>query len=555
MSEPVKPLDGGAPSGGEHKTLRQMMGTESFREYINKVQHGLKQPQDSGEYKYARYQVFRVWSPIASVVLPIMMVLAVMLAPTAPPPPAFDFEVTVMDSTAVEELDDIKEIEPVTPPEEEIKPPDITEYDPSVPEEALVGGPSETAGPGAGPGPASTESGDYFSPQPAAFDSVSMIKSPIKMTGIFGSRTPGARGTALGRYGGGGGGGAGGLATEHAVYLALRWLKKNQNSDGSWEKVKPAMTGLGLLTFLAHGETPESEEFGPTVERAIKWLIDNQGADGMFAGRDEHNYSHPIAAYALCEAFVLTKIPMVKTAAEKAIDLIIKGQNAAGGWDYNMKPSARDDTSYMGWCAQALKAAKLCGIENEGLEPAMMKAVLGFKKNYGVNANGGYFGYTEPADHGLTGTGALCLQLLGASKSQEVRESLRGLQRATCNWEGGGTYNQNYYWYYITQAKFHEGGAAWNAWNKLFSPTLVKNQTVISKAIEDAKGNLVDIGFWDMTKELSGYTDGAVMNTCLATLQLQVYYRYLPTFKTLDDVEEAPSSLSDEDKDVNIKVL
>ena len=39
-----------------------------------------------------------------------------------------------------------------------------------------------------------------------------------------------------------------------------------QNPDGSWSKSQPdAMGGLGLLTFLAHGETPVSKEFGMTV--------------------------------------------------------------------------------------------------------------------------------------------------------------------------------------------------------------------------------------------------------------------------------------------------
>lgn len=55
---------------------------------------------------------------------------------------------------------------------------------------------------------------------------------------------------------------------EEAVVKSLRWLKKQQNKDGSWggapHNYKCAMTGLALLSYLAHCETPLSEEFGKT---------------------------------------------------------------------------------------------------------------------------------------------------------------------------------------------------------------------------------------------------------------------------------------------------
>ena len=78
------------------------------------------------------------------------------------------------------------------------------------------------------------------------------------------------------------------------------------------------MTGYALLTYLAHGETPASPEFGETVEKAIRFLVDSQEPSGRFRGRDGHDYTHPIATYALCEAYGLTKVPMLKEAAEKA---------------------------------------------------------------------------------------------------------------------------------------------------------------------------------------------------------------------------------------------
>lgn len=514
-----------------YHSLMEIFEELSFREKWAKVFHGLKQPKDSGEYKYAKLQVQRLSAPAAAVIVPCVLILILMTLSVFQPEKR-TYTVEVIDPEPIEELDEeikelIEEIEPPEPIEMEI--PDAVNMADVT--EDVVSPPTD------------------FSPQPATLDSVALTKSPVILRGILGSRNPGARGSALRGYGGSG-------LTERSVLLALRWLKKNQNPDGSWDKCKPAMTALALLTYLAHGETPESEEFGVTVEKAIKFLVNSQGGDGHFAGRDGHDYTHPIATYALCETFALTKIPMVKEAAEKALKIIIAGQHPSGGWDYNCKQTDRDDTSYMGWCAQALKAAKLAGLHADGLDAASKKAIDGFKKNYGGSDGYGGFGYTGPSTkHGLTGAGVLCMQLLGAANSDEVRGGLRTLEQATFNWDEKGVFNKNYYWYYITQAKFHHGGDTWNAWNKMFSPVLVKNQTVIANAIEDVNGKLVDIGFWDMTQELSGHTDGVVMNTCLAALQLQVYYRYLPTFKTPEVLAEEDQQLTDENADIDIQIL
>lgn len=65
---------------------------------------------------------------------------------------------------------------------------------------------------------------------------------------------------------------------EEAVVKSLRWLKKQQNKDGSWggapHNYKCAMTGMALLSYLAHCETPLSEEFGETVLKGISFLVD-----------------------------------------------------------------------------------------------------------------------------------------------------------------------------------------------------------------------------------------------------------------------------------------
>jgi len=203
----------------------------------------------------------------------------------------------------------------------------------------------------------------------------------------------------------------------------------------------------------------------------------------------------------------------------------------------------------MGWCAQALKAAKMAGIHNAQLEPAIRMAIKGFQKN--AHPDGG-FGYTEPGQTGLSGAGVLCMQLLGASKEKEVTKGLDFLKDWTFSWSQPQGASPIYYWYYITQAKFHTGGSTWDRWNDMFSIELVRNQQVIKGAIPDTTGELRDIGFWN-SPAAGEHTDGTVMDTCLCVLQLQVYYRYLPTYRPPVDLEEEVDYVQD-DADIEIEI-
>jgi len=511
----------------EHDLL-ELFEKLSFRERVAKIAYGLKQPKETGDYKWAKLQIIRLWAPFSAVLVPVLALVLLTLFAVTRQDATRVVEVRVLEPEEMPELDEIEELleEPPEPPE-----PIEMDFTPDVI--------AEVATPTIAP---PTD----FSPQPADFDSVAMVKSPVIMKGIYGSRSPGARGKAMRSYGAPKG-------VEGAVLRALRWMKKNQQPDGSWMKSKHAMTAMCLLAFLAHGETPASPEFGETVEKAIRWLIDHQGADGKLSS----SYSHAIATYALCEAYGLTKVPAIKYSAEKAIDVLIKGQNPQGGWCYGLVQADPSDTSVMGWCAQALKAAYMAGLTNEGLETAMKQSVKGFQAN--ADPSGG-FGYRGPGRGGLTGVGVLCMQLLGAAREVECRNGLIALEDVTFIWDPDGQqtkWNKNYYWYYITQAKFHHGKETWNAWNRVFAPVLVSEQTIIKKAIEGTDGKMKDIGWWDMDEAITGHTDGSVMNTALACLQLEVYYRYLPTFKKPEPLEDEGGGgavAAEDDVDIEITI-
>ena len=217
-------------------SLMKQFDELSFRQKWSRVFRGLRQPLDHGEHKWARLQMIRLLSPLMAVLIPILMLFLIALLAKFNPQPTPSFQVTVVDPTPMEKLD-------IVEPEHEqhmLEPPDPIDVSFDLAAE-LPSLPTDTISPPA----------DTASAQPASFDSVAMIRSPVIMTGIMGSRNPGSRGVAINRYGGKWG------AQSHAALLkALQWLKENQRPDGSWigqgaAAVSPAMTGLGLLTFLA----------------------------------------------------------------------------------------------------------------------------------------------------------------------------------------------------------------------------------------------------------------------------------------------------------------
>lgn len=259
-----------------------------------------------------------------------------------------------------------------------------------------------------------------------------------------------------------------------------------------------------------------------------------------------------MAVYALCEAYSLTKVPMLKYAAELAMRPIILGQHPSGGWDYNMRQTERDDTSYMGWCAQAVKAAKMAeDLDIPGLDQAYELSKEGFRKN--AHPAGG-FGYTSPARGGLTSVGTLCMQLMGAGNASEVQKSLELMDTWTLSWEEGKPGGSpQYYFYYATQCMFHAGGKRWAKWNSIMLPEYVRNQKILSReesGYVDPEGNPQEIGWWENS---DAHSDRPMMDTALATLQLEVYYRHLPTFRTPKVVDQEVVLSTEEDVPVTIQ--
>jgi len=465
-----------------------------------------------------------VWGPTGSVILHILVLIALFKLVTYKTlDKAPEVEVVIMDPDAVdlEEFDkELEKLEDIPEIVETVQPPDVS-FETETPEVTELSSPEPDV--------------DFN-----ALDVRNDIQSPLVMKGLFAGRSAGGRANALRSYGG-----QWGKYTESAVIKALEWLKRKQNPDGSWGPNKTAMTGMALLTFLAHGETTSSEEYGETVEKAIRYLISQQDAEGRFCKTDNQPgpYAHGVATYAISEAYGLTRIPSLKPVMEKAVQIILNGQQPKGGWNYNYSKGARRDTSVAGWQIQALKSAYIAGAENPGLHAALEKAVEDLKSVQ--DPESGRFYYTDKASHktdSITGIAVLCMQLLGHAKDREARAGLQALTGTSCNWRKPDPWPL-YAWYYLTQAKFHQGGQTWSGWNSKFARVYVKNQN------ED--GSWTSPGANSEHQHGKEVNLGPVYSTTLAALTLQVYYRFLPTYKS---IAVEPVTQKDED-DVTVEIL
>ena len=124
----------------------------------------------------------------------------------------------------------------------------------------------------------------------------------------------------------------------------------------------------------------------------------------------------------------------------------------------------------------------------------------------------------------MTAEALACRYFLQKSVAQPtVREATRRIadQKPSSN------HINLYYWYYGTLAMYHAGGVEWENWNNQLKQTLLQTQNRQG----DRAGSWSPDGVW------GGY-GGEVYSTAMATLNLEVYYRYLPLYQQLAKADQ-----------------
>src|SRR5262245_3286258 len=225
--------------------------------------------------------------------------------------------------------------------------------------------------------------------------------------------------------------------TKKAVDAALKYMAREQSSDGSWG-TNTAITGFVLLAFMANGHVPNQGDYGKVVAAGVRNLLATAREDGYLVGtRGGNMYCHGMAALALTQVYGMTGDEEVKKVTKKAIDLIVKTQNNEGGWRYDPSPTGAD-ISVTIMQVMALRGAKDSGIQ---VPDKVMKDSIAYVNRCRDDRTGGYKYQPYSAGPGFarTAAGVCVLQLCGDYEAESIKKSVEYMDRVQ--------QDNGHYWY------------------------------------------------------------------------------------------------------------
>jgi hypothetical protein len=368
---------------------------------------------------------------------------------------------------------------------------------------------------------------------PAASDSYSLRNAPGRLSLIEGQ--------------------GGNAKTEAAVVAALNWLVSAQSNDGRWNanqfgagreqmvlgqdrggagrNADAGISALAVLAFLGAGHSHLNGQYRDTVHRGLDFLLRSQAADGNLFGDATlyaQMYCHSMATFALAEAAAMTGDRRLEPAVRNAVNYSLAAQNmTSGGWRY--RPGDTGDTSQLGWQIMSLASAKRAGLN---VPDQTWNRVDRFLRSVTRGTYGGLASYRpdSPSSTSMTAEALYCRLVLEEMTGTGISDS--AANEATNQLLAGlpSVERSNfYYWYYATLALHHRqqsgeaAAAAWHTWNDAMTAALVNTQ------IADG----TDAGSWDASSLWGGY-GGRIYTTAMATMCLEVYYRYAPASEDRD---------------------
>ena len=295
---------------------------------------------------------------------------------------------------------------------------------------------------------------------------------------------------------------------ERIYEKGLKYLSTAQNADGSFPGqygLEPAVVGMSLMTFLAHGDDPNHGPFSKTIKRCVEYILKQCNEQNGYIGSSMYN--HGFATLALAESYGAVQDDRIGPALKKAVELILTSQekNKFKAWRYS--PDAQDaDSTVSGACFVALIAARNAGLKvpDKNIEDA-----LKFYTDC-QNVGDGGIGYMPRSGSHGGATTAIGVAAFAYARKKDQMTFIKALKAMKGSEDGSGGGYPFYYDYYAAQGFFQGDFAAWQSWNDKQVKRLGEMQN--------------DDGAWD-----AGLGPGTC--TALALLSIALNYRYLPIYE------------------------
>ncbi len=281
---------------------------------------------------------------------------------------------------------------------------------------------------------------------------------------------------------------------EQAIDRGLRFLASQQMPNGGFGtnayRGNVAVTSLAGLAFMAGGHQPGRGAYGRAVLDALRCVLSYEDKGPVNPGF-LHNpqgtphgpmYGHGFGTLFLAEVCGMVPDPRlrddVRATLKRAVQLILDGQNASGGWRYF--PKSRDADISVTICQiMALRAARNAGI-------AVPKSKVDKCVQYVRNCQdrlGGWFRYmaegggNDMQAFARTAAGVCALYSAGIYDDEDVKKGLDYLMRH----RPPGPFprhDMHYFYghYYAAQAMWTAGGKYWQEWFPAIRDELIGRQ-------------------------------------------------------------------------------
>ncbi len=264
-------------------------------------------------------------------------------------------------------------------------------------------------------------------------------------------------------------------ATQQAIDRGIAYLLETQNPNGSWlsdgstGRFPVAMTALGGLALLAHGNTCYSGPHAGSVRRAVEYLLRQSDPQTGLIGDAEGvrpMFGHSYAMLFLAEAYGSEGEPVLRErlrgALLDAVRLTAGAQTEEGGWYYTPEPTDHEGAVTM----TQLQGLRSCANAGLPVPAEMVERAMEYVRLSAQPSGGVAYKIDQPHDTRapLSAAAVVTMYAAGIYEGEMVegalRYALRNIPTSAPVATGGG--NFFYAHLYLSQVMHFRGSEPWH---------------------------------------------------------------------------------------------